>query len=426
MRKTVYFLLIVSGLFLQSCLKDEEDVFDKSAAERMDDALTEYKTVLTAAPNGWLMEYYPEQNQTIGGYTYLCSFNASGEVTVASEITTQNYQSGDQVTSLYKLITDQGPVLSFDTYNEVFHYFSEPSGSDVDGYAGDYEFIILKANQDSVVMKGKKYANRIVMTPLAEGTDWSEYLQQIVTISEESVFGTYKFFIGNQETADVTQTERTFSFKYSEGGEVRSAGVSFIYTTTGIKFYKPLTLGGVTMENFDWHGSESTYVCTDEGVTARLVVDLPENYLYYNDYIGNWVLTYNNGALNKNITISPQNVKNKTYWVSGLEFNFLMKYNMMEGTVEITTQDVGTYSGYIILLCPWSISSGGYFNYYDSRVGLKGKYNGEPGNIRITFSDNGQWDGYNVESFLFYAFTPSGSPVGAYSQYRYVVSMTKQ
>ncbi|MGV8092478.1 MAG: DUF4302 domain-containing protein [Mangrovibacterium sp.] len=425
MRKTVYFLLIVSGLFLQSCLKDEEDVFDKSAAERMDDALTEYKTVLTAAPNGWLMEYYPEQDQAIGGYTYLCSFNASGEVTVASEITTRNYQSGDQVTSLYKLITDQGPVLSFDTYNEVFHYFSEPSGSDVDGYAGDYEFIILKADQDSVVMKGKKYANRIVMTPLAEGTDWSEYLQQIVTISEESVFGTYKFFIGNQETADVTQTERTFSFKYSEGGEVRSAGVSFIYTTTGIKFYKPLTLGGVTMENFDWHGSESTYVCTDEGVTARLVVDLPENYLYYNDYIGNWVMHYF-GTLTKNITIS-QEVKNKILRVRGFEFDFLMNYDMATGSVAILAQNVGTYNGYIVGLSPWDPSSG--YLTWGAGIGLISEWNGDLENFVISFKDNGVWGTYVADGFLFWMFNSSGASVGRYTggEYRFpFLSMIKQ
>jgi hypothetical protein len=425
MRRTVYFLLIVSGLFLQSCLKDEEDVFDKSAAERMDDALTEYQTVLTAAPNGWLMEYYPEEDQAIGGYTYLCSFNASGEVTVASEITTRNHQSGDQITSLYKLIADQGPVLSFDTYNEVFHYFSEPSGSDVDGYAGDYEFIILKADQDSVIMKGKKYANRIVMTPLAEGTDWSEYLQQIVTISEESAFGTYKFFIGNQETADVTQTERTFSFEYSEGEEVRSEGVSFIYTGTGIKFYEPFTLGGVTMENFDWHGSESTYVCTDEGVTASLVVDLPENYLYYNDYIGNWVMHYF-GTLTKNITIS-QEVKNKILRVSGFEFDFLMNYDMATGSVAILAQNVGTYSGYTVGLSPWDPSAG--YLTWAAGIGLISEWNGDMENFVISFKDNGVWGTYVADGFLFWMFNSNGASAGRYTggEYRFpFLSMVKQ
>ncbi len=425
MRRISCFLLIVSVLCLQSCLKEEEDVFDQSGAERMADALNKYETILAEAPNGWLMEYYPEPDQAIGGYTFLCAFNSSGVVAVASEIATQNYQPGEPAFSMYKLTADQGPVLSFDTYNEVFHYFSEPSSYDVDGYAGDYEFIILKANQDSVIMKGKKYGNRIVMTPLSAGADWNGYLQQVITISEESAFGVYKLFLGSQEKADVTLSERTFSFEYSEGGEIRSDKVSFIYTNTGVKFYEPFTLGGVTLENFRWNGADSTFVCTDKGVNASLVVSLPEGFLFYSDYIGTWALTYNDGESVKEITIS-KDVKNKTYVVSGLEFDFLMDYNMAKGTVEITTQEVGTYEGYIIMLCPWSLSSGGYFNYYDSRAGLEGTYSGEPGNIQITFADNGQWDGYDVESFLFYAFTSDGYGAGVFSRYPYVVSMTKQ
>ena len=79
------------------------------------------------------------------------------EVTVASELFDEAY------TSLYKMTTDNGPVLSFDTNNYAFHYFATPSGSSrnlygesglYQAYKGDFEFMILSATADEVVLKG--------------------------------------------------------------------------------------------------------------------------------------------------------------------------------------------------------------------------------------------------------------------------------
>jgi hypothetical protein len=424
MKRIGYFLIIISTLFVQSCLKDEEDIFDSSAAERMTAALSEYKTVLTGASNGWVMEYYPEQDQVIGGYTFLCSFNASGEVTVASEIKTDNYEAGETKTSLYKLIADAGPVLSFDTYNEIFHYFSEPSGSDVDGYAGDYEFIFTEVRADSVIMKGKKYGNRIIMTPLPEGQDWNEYLQKIVAIDEQVVFGTFKLFVNGQEMAVIEKSDRTFIMEYTEGEEVKTKTASFMYTGTGLKFYEPLEFGGVTMNGFDWDGDQNTFICSDDGVNAIIEVDLPENYLYYGDYIGQWTFYYNN--LSKPITIT-QEVRNKTYRVSGLSFNFRLAYNPATGSVTIFAQDVGTYNGYTVNLCPWDPMAG-YFT-WSTEVGLISEWDGDPENFEVTFKDNGIWGTYTSDGFLFWMFTSSGASAGLYTggEYRFpFLSMVKQ
>jgi hypothetical protein len=410
MKRILYVLMIVSGILAQSCTSDEDDVFDQSPAERMSAALTEYKAVLTGAPNGWVMEYYPEQDRSVGGYTYLCSFNSSGEVTFASEIGTDNYEAGETANSLYKLIADAGPVLSFDTYNEIFHFFSEPSGSDGDGYGGDYEFVFAEVRADSVIMKGKKYGNRIIMTPLAEGTDWSEYIQKIVTIDEQIVFGTFKLFVNDQEVAVAEKRDRTFILEYTEEEQVKSKMVSFIYTGTGLKFYDPLELGGVTMNRFEWNNDQSTLICTDNGVNARIEVDLPENYRYYADYLGQWTFYYNN--LSKQVAVT-QEVKNKTYRVSGLSFDFLLTYDPATGALSMLTQDVGTYNGYTVRLCPWDPAAG-YFTWSPS-AGMVSESNEGSDDFEIVFKDNGVWGTYVADGFLFWMFTPAGASAGRYN-----------
>lgn len=113
-----------------TCVKDEKDLFDLPAAERINAKLQEYSKILQDAPNGWKMEYFPEIKQSMGGYTYFCTFQ-NGETVMMGDLSltlagVDLYPAGTEITSAYKLISDQGPVLSFDSYNPIFHYFSEP------------------------------------------------------------------------------------------------------------------------------------------------------------------------------------------------------------------------------------------------------------------------------------------------------------
>ena len=120
--KKIFSILLtvaVSAFAFSSCVKDDEEVFEKSASVRLSEALTSAQKVLTGASNGWAMYYYPDPDQSYGGYMYTMKFTDT-EVTVASELFDESY------TSLYKMTTDNGPVLSFDTNNYAFHYFSTP------------------------------------------------------------------------------------------------------------------------------------------------------------------------------------------------------------------------------------------------------------------------------------------------------------
>lgn len=90
-----------------------------------------------------------------GGYNVLMSFTAEGEVTVSADITDPSAKS----TSLYRLKEQAGPTLTVDTYNEIFHFFSDPAsgvGTTGLGMEGDYEFTIQSATPEQVVMRGKR------------------------------------------------------------------------------------------------------------------------------------------------------------------------------------------------------------------------------------------------------------------------------
>ena len=96
--RTIYFLLALVCLGLQSCLFQEEDYFDDSSANRATADVKRCSELLEAAPNGWVMEYYVGKDYSLGGITLLCKFDGQ-RVTMASQIA----GADETVSSLYSV-----------------------------------------------------------------------------------------------------------------------------------------------------------------------------------------------------------------------------------------------------------------------------------------------------------------------------------
>ena len=69
-----YIMFAVAGLSLQSCLHDDDEIFDKSAAERINEAVANAKEVLTSSQEGWVMHYYAGREYAYGGLNLAMKF----------------------------------------------------------------------------------------------------------------------------------------------------------------------------------------------------------------------------------------------------------------------------------------------------------------------------------------------------------------
>lgn len=174
-----------------SCKNEEDDLFSSSAAERLMQAEKDYTKRLISSEGGWLMELYPTNdilepdddylNQGIG-YLVLQKFNTDNSVLVGMN----NDESGNKYiedSSAWQIISDNGPVLTYNTYNEVMHTFSDPAGNgDIGtGIGGDYEFVVvsLEENAQFAMLKGKKRGTYNRLTRLPAGTNFEEYLEDV-------------------------------------------------------------------------------------------------------------------------------------------------------------------------------------------------------------------------------------------------------
>lgn len=263
MKRIYLILLAVLGMGMTSCLMEEKDLFDKSPAEIMDAYLSEYKDILASSENGWLLEYYPDEDKIYGGFAYIMKFTQS-EVTVYFEL---DDDVSTPVTSLYKVTPDDGPVITFDTYNENLHYFATPDIVNYQAMHGDYEFRIYGKSDDGtkVFMKGKRTGNDYTLVKFSG--DPVEYLDNANAV-RSSISGPAYEITMNETVYPCSIKGNIFTCQYPAGeGEeaaTESISVPFCYTSTGISFIEPVEINGVSYEGMTYN-AEQVRLSTSDG-----------------------------------------------------------------------------------------------------------------------------------------------------------------
>ena len=204
--------LVIIGLLaatVAACSRDEESLFDKPAALRAQEAVENAFDVLSSNESGWEMAYFPNLEASAKGYNMVIKFNKNGNVSVTAKntATTANKIMTDTA-STWAVKSDYGPILTFDTYNDVFHAFSDPQG-DGAGLLGDYEFLILKATPELVLLKGKKHSAYSVMRPM-KNTDLEAYFAACEKMQSK--------LFGNNNIVTLTQgNNKMYLYKGAEG-----------------------------------------------------------------------------------------------------------------------------------------------------------------------------------------------------------------
>ena len=124
MKSYKYILIALGFVFLfQSCLFDEEDVFDKSASERMDEQLVNIRNILEGSSYGWKFAYDCKPTTCYRLFMKFFSVDGIPKVSVLSDINS-SYMTNPAVSS-YSYKRSQGPVISFDREGLICGYLSQ-------------------------------------------------------------------------------------------------------------------------------------------------------------------------------------------------------------------------------------------------------------------------------------------------------------
>ena len=243
---------------LVSCNYEEDDLFSASAAERLMQSQKTYTERLTGTT--WVMEYYPTNRNTAPtgvGYLLMTAFGNDQTVRIGMDNAVTNDLYTED-TSLWEVISDQGPVLSFNTYNRCLHFFSDPGAPDVtnangsgtnadydrgNGYEGNYEFEILSLEENATqsMLKGKKIGKSeesntyVRMQRLEDGIDFAAYLKDVKAFND-SIFSsrvpTSNFLtLGGKEYV-MTGANTGIISLYPKGGDAITETTDHVFLVT--------------------------------------------------------------------------------------------------------------------------------------------------------------------------------------------------
>ena len=256
MKKTYRLLFALTALvFTASCTPEVEDAFDKPSPDRIAEAISETKDILTAAPNGWKMAY--QGSGGFGGFNILCRFD-------------KEESEHAKATSHYTVQQGQGVLLSFDSFNAALHKYSDPVGKingksvgkDGKGFQGDFEFRVMSCTKDSIVLEGRKHGDRVVMTPMPEDLTWDSFFTQIATVASGMSSERYNIII-DKDTLPARMNLHTLHTTDKNG---KAVAIPFIYTPQGIEVLKGDSLNGRKLTAFTYSTDDKWVDPNDKSV----------------------------------------------------------------------------------------------------------------------------------------------------------------
>lgn len=263
---------------LSSCRFEDEDFFDESASLRIESYNEEAQATLVSAEQGWVMQYFcGTQNSQYEGFNLFAKFYDSGKVLMASNhryLRDGNANTYTEDESLYSLTEEDGPVLAFDTWNDILTVFADPVSAsaapnslvnDGVGMNGDYNFIIESYSDEEVLLRGQRYsaAVRLVRCDM----DWQEYISQTAALKSYITNTTIShYYVTDGVDTMYISGLRNGRMRYAERTEdpVNTDSMACCFTPDGFHIEDAHTVGESTFQDFTL-ASDSSMLISEDG-----------------------------------------------------------------------------------------------------------------------------------------------------------------
>jgi hypothetical protein len=251
MKQLIY--LIATAFLFAGCKKEVPHFFEESPDDRMAARISELKTGLLSAPNGWKAHLTTSAK---GGYGFYMQFSPT-EVTMVGDL---NETTATQPqSSTWRIKWVMYPTLIFDTYNYIA-MLQDPTPATYGGNAGsglqsDVEFEYQYSNGDTIVLRGFKYRNYFILVK-ATAEEKNRYLSNAYKDNIEAI---NDFFtnnsnnyielpgLNNKVELVFDKSTKTVKFQYVDNEDnVKQVSGKYNFEDVGVNFAAGFTLGGVT------------------------------------------------------------------------------------------------------------------------------------------------------------------------------------
>ena len=128
---------------------------------------------------------------------------------------------------------------------------------------------------DSILLQGRKYRNQMSLVPMTtDPATEIAALQAMATKFQGKNFAPVSIGTAGTVSFRLNPTYRQLEYTPSSGDVTTTQKMAFAYTTEGLRFYEPITIGGVTISGFRLSSDGTSVTSLEENVTTT-VVSLP-------------------------------------------------------------------------------------------------------------------------------------------------------
>ena len=257
MQSLFFAILLVLGF--SSCEKTVTYTGGNSNADKVNEVIEEYKSTLTSASNGWILEV----ETSLGYYQFYTKYTEDNKVTMYTDnMRYQNEYNGIPKTSTYNIRSLQRPTLSFDTYNYI-SIINDPDnsisgGQNNQGLKTDFEFEFESYEAGVFELKGR--VNRVHARLRKASAFEAKVVQEGAMMNTINNFlnyeeGRFKYFTtsnGVNVSVDLSERIAQILFVDAKGNVDFASKYTLALMDNSVKMVNPFLIEGEEFTALEW------------------------------------------------------------------------------------------------------------------------------------------------------------------------------
>ncbi len=285
-----------------ACTFEQDDLFDESAAQRVMTTNATLKSKLVEQSSsdkyGWVIQYYVPGTEDVRGegYNLFARFTDNEKVLMGGNhryLRNGNAGKYTEYSSIYDVISEEGTVLSFCSWNDILTVFSDPVDptqapntiiSDGVGLNGDYNLVLQSLGDNEILFRGERH--RAEANFVKCDRPWADYLaaaDSIKNMISSKSLNSYYLTDGK----DTMYYSNLFSGKPDRVDRLidplKTVPLSVVFTPNGFRMNQIDSLGNHAFHQFTLAADNSHLVSDDSDVR---LIPCWDNYI--TKYSGVW------------------------------------------------------------------------------------------------------------------------------------------
>lgn len=283
--KTIFrTLLMATAVTVASCTFEQEDFFDESASLRVTHTNEKIKNRLVEqsaeGKHGWVIQYFVAGTDEWSGpgFNLFGQFYDNGSVKLASNhqyLRNGNANKYTEAFSTYEMVAEEGPVLSFNTWNDVLTVFEDPVSptsapnvlvNDGEGMNGDHNLVLKAFNDEDIIFRGERHSAQTRFIPCDR--PWEDYIADTEAMKASFTNSSINSYYVINEVSDtlffVGLRDGRFNFCERVEDPLTVTSLACVFTPQGFRTEKEQTFGDNVFQEFTL-AEDNTHLLNEDG-----------------------------------------------------------------------------------------------------------------------------------------------------------------